>query len=76
MVHRDDPSSLSNPLEIRVKSSHLSLSVDFTKKILAGNVQHKVQVTKEIRIKQITELISSYRLLKSSILRLSWTQKR
>lgn len=42
-----DPTSLSNPLDVKVNSAHLSLRVDFTKQILAGYVDHNTTVLKE-----------------------------
>lgn len=42
-----DPTSLSNPLDVQVLSSHLALRVDFSKKILAGYVDHNTKVVKE-----------------------------
>lgn len=42
-----DPTSLANPLDVKVVSSHLALSVDFTKKILTGHVDHLTEVLKE-----------------------------
>lgn len=43
---KPDPTSLSNPLDVKVLSSHLALRVDFAKKILAGYVDHKTEVLK------------------------------
>jgi leukotriene-A4 hydrolase len=44
---KSDPTSLSNPLDVKVVSSHLALTVDFTNKILAGHVDHRTEVLKE-----------------------------
>jgi hypothetical protein len=47
MAHQSDPTSLSNPLDVKVVSSHLALRVDFTKKILDGHVDHRTEVLKD-----------------------------
>jgi aminopeptidase N len=47
MSHQTDPTSLSNPLDVKVVSSHLAIRVDFTKNILAGYVDHRTEVLQD-----------------------------